>query len=884
MTEVEQERQRRKPRWLWLSLAVIAVLLVVLVGPPLVSVSRYKSEITNLISRSVGRPVRLSSVHVRLLPRPGFVLYDLVMEDDPAFGAEPVIYASSVTAPIRIWPLWRGRLEISEISVDEASLNLVRSAEGGWNIDSLLATTTSNAEKGESDVHRAPFPRLVATNSRVNFKSGIEKLPFSLIDSDLSFWQSNPGEWRLRLRGQPARTDVSIDSADTGIVEIEATAHQAADLRSMPIVLDMEWRDAQLGQLTRLMAGSDAGWRGDLRGDVHVEGTTDNAQIKARLRATGVHRAEFAPPQPMDFDANCTLVYHYSRRTIENLACNSPLGTGRIRVTGKMMGDGHVPRYSVEMDHVPAGAGLEALRTVRSGVDPSLSAAGTVTGKVSYDEQPASPQAKSPAAPVRAMPRYAASAPKSKQASAGLTGSFTVEGFQLSGGGLSQPLTAPKLVIAPTAPEQGHAQALAGTASVAAGATVPLTLDLRLAFRSYLLMAHGQVSVQRAQEFARAMGFPRADAIGQLSGDPLSVELSAQGPWLPAEDISMGESQPAVTAAGIGRGIVKTLGSSDIADPVTDSLNGLVTLHNAHWKASYLANPVEISSATLHFFNGELRWDPVDFAYGPLKGTASLTVPKACDPLGSCPVQPRPSFTIRLGSVNAATVQTAILGAREKGTMLSDLLERLRPSAAPVWPQLDGTVTADSVTAGPVMFENAKAELQIAPAGIEITALDGKFMGGTMHANGTLVTGDKPQYKLIADFQKLSPSAVGQLLGQSWRGGTFDAQGKIELSGYTGGDLATSASGTLHFEWRHGAAVTADAPLELSRFDLWSGDAQIAGGRVALNQNQVTQGIHKQSIVASVRLAEPVKLSFGVADADKAGKAAPAKKTHIRGG
>ncbi len=883
MTEVEQERRRGKPRWLWLSLAVVVVLLVVLIGPPLVSVGRYKSQITSLVSRSIGRPVRLSSVHVRLLPWPGFVLYDLVVDENPAFGAEPVIYASSVTAPIRIWPLWRGRLEISEISVDEASLNLVRSPEGKWNIDSLLETTTSNAGKAGANEHRAAFPRLVATNSRINFKNGIEKLPFSLIDTDLSFWQSNPGEWRLRLRGQPARTDVSLNSADTGIVEIEATAHRAANLRSMPIVLDMEWHDAQLGQLTRLLTGSDAGWRGDLRGDVHVEGTTDNAQIKAQLRATGVHRAEFAPLQPMDFDANCNLVFHYSQRTIENLVCNSPLGDGRIRIAGDMNGSGHVPRYSVEMDHVPVGAGLEALRTVRSGVDPSLSATGTVSGKVSYDE-PTTPQAKTSRVAVQARSGSSKTAAATMPATGLLTGSFTVGAFQLSGGGLSQPLTAPALVIAPTVPALGHSQALAGSVAIPAGARIPLTVDLRLAFRSYLVIARGEVGVQRAREVAHAMGLPQAAALNQLSGDPLTVELNAQGPWLPPHDTLLGQSQPAAAAVGIARGIVSTAGSSDVVDPVADSLNGLVTLHDSTWKANFLANPIEISSGTLHFFNGALRWDPVDFTYGPLKGTATLTVPKPCSPPDSCPVQPHPNFNVQFGSVDAATVQTAILGAQAKGTLLSDLLDRLRRSSTPVWPELNGTVTADSIEVGPVTLQSAKAQLQIAPAGIEITTLEGKLLGGTMHANGTLVTGDKPDYKFTADFQKLNPVAVGQLLGQNWRGGTFDAQGKVELAGYTGSDLATSAKGALHFDWRHGSAAGARVPPELARFDRWSADAEIANGRVSLGQNELLRGSRKQAVAANVRLAEPVKLNFGAEGETEADKAPTPKKAQIRGG
>ena len=106
----------------------------------------------------------------------------------------------------------------------------------------------------------------------------------------------------------------------------------------MPVHLDLEWREAQLGQLSRLVFGSDPGWRGDLTGEMHLDGTADAAQVKTRLRAAGVHRAEFAPAAPLDFDANCGFVYHYTSRALENLACDSPLGNGRIHLAGGLAG------------------------------------------------------------------------------------------------------------------------------------------------------------------------------------------------------------------------------------------------------------------------------------------------------------------------------------------------------------------------------------------------------------------------------------------------------------------------------------------------------------------------------------------------------------------
>ena len=139
-------------------------------------------------------------------------------------------------------------------------------------------------------------------------------------------WRESNGNWRVRLRGQPARTDVVLDLADTGIVRMEATLHPAPQLNQMPLHVDIDWRQAQLGQLSRLVLSSDQGWRGDMTGELHLDGTAASARIESRLRASGVHRAEFAPAAPLDFDATCSFIVQFGHRSVENLVCKSPVG------------------------------------------------------------------------------------------------------------------------------------------------------------------------------------------------------------------------------------------------------------------------------------------------------------------------------------------------------------------------------------------------------------------------------------------------------------------------------------------------------------------------------------------------------------------------------
>jgi len=888
MTNGEESGQKRRP-WLRALLAAIAVLLLALFGPPLISINRYKGQITNLVSRSLGRPVHLSSVEARLLPWPGFVLYDLSVAEDPAYGAEPVLHANQVTASLRILPLLVGRPEIATISVDEASLNVVRAGPGRWNLDTLFRTAAAQAGGRAGADSGAPvrLPTFEATDSRVDFKNGVEKLPFSLVDADMTVWQENPGEWRIRLRGQPARTDVSMYLEDTGVVRMEASVRRAPALREMPVHLDLDWRQAQLGQLARLVTGSDSGWRGDLTGELHLDGTADAAHVTTRLRASGVHREEFVPVSPLDFDANCSLLFHYTERSVENVLCDSPIGDGRVRLTGDKPGNDAPPTFTVELNRVPVEAGLDVLRTLRSGLQPDLAAAGTVSGKLEYAERntagarPATRE--KPTGPHRARAAEEEAGP--------LTGGLTVENLVLTGGGLKRPIQTARIGLAPAtwaatrvqagqgeAAVAGPADDIAGTVAIPAGGATPLVLSLRFSLAGYQIGAHGQASIVRAREIAQAAGIPATAALASLAGDPIAVDLVAQGPWLPAEVIAMGEAAPPETAAASQAD--KSPAAGTPVSLTTDTLTGTVSVHNANWRADYLANHLQISEATLHLEEGSLRWDPMEFSYGPVKGTATLTLAEGCGqqegPL--CVAELEPSFHVAFGDLDAASVETALLGARERGTLLSTLIERLHPSTAPPWPKMQGTVTASSLALGPVKLEKIKAELEILPDGAEVMGLNAGLLGGSVSLTGTLLKPatdqDKPAYSLTADFENVDAKALGQLLGLRWTGSSVSGNGKVDLAGYTDAELAESAKGRLHIETRIGAigwpakAQTEgepgadEVPGALARFERLTADAVIANGVVTLGQNQIVLAGRKRSVAATVTITDPPEVSF----------------------
>jgi hypothetical protein len=233
---------------------------------------------------------------------------------------------------------------------------------------------------------------------------------------------------------------------------------------------------------------------------------------------------------------------------------------------------------------------------------------------------------------------------------------------------------------------------------------------------------------------------------------------------------------------------------------------------------------------------------------------------------------------MQFAELDAATLQSALLGAREKGTLLSNLIERFRPSTTPPWPQLEGTVSADSLVLGPVTLDGVSAALRILPTGAELTSLHAGLFGGSVHLGGTLsrpaADQDKPAYILSGDLQKLNAADVGRLLGLRWTGETLSGNGNVELSGYTDEDLGASAKGTLHFECRQGSIAPAKTTVAgeaskstpiapaLAHFDRWTGDATITNGAIELGQNQVVIGARKRSVEATITFGKPPRVSF----------------------
>lgn len=321
-------------RWrrrVWTAVVALAVLLLLALTPPLLNVNRLQRRIAASMSASLGRPVHLDRVTMHVLPVPGFTLENLVVSEDAAFGEEPIIRANKVDVTLRISSLWRRQVELSSVRFDVddqgsgPNLNLVRNAQGHWNLQSLLmhAAAVSAAPTAQQQPGPEPrFPYIEATGARVSVKLEDEKQPFALTETDLALWLPSPQQWRVRLEGRPARTDTNI--SDPGMVRLEGSLERAANMAEVPVDLHASWHDAPLGEATKLLTGNDAGWRGGITVEATLLGKLGAAKLSTNVHLSDLRRAEFVPAKSLDVQVDCTGTLEVPTAIVRMPSCAVP--------------------------------------------------------------------------------------------------------------------------------------------------------------------------------------------------------------------------------------------------------------------------------------------------------------------------------------------------------------------------------------------------------------------------------------------------------------------------------------------------------------------------------------------------------------------------------
>ncbi|MHB8388646.1 MAG: AsmA family protein [Acidobacteriaceae bacterium] len=826
-------------------LIALALLVLAIVAPPFVNINRFRRGIVQSISEGLGRPVYANSVDLALFPRPAFILHHFTVAAGPGFGAEPVIMAETVTASLRASTLWHRRVEIARLDFDAPSVNLARNDQGQWNFASLMRNSPVLRLHGAaSSTSPPPFPYVEATNARINFKLGPEKLPFSLEGADLAFWKQSGNEWHVRVKAQPVRTD--LVAADTGQIIGEASIATAAVLMNAPIHASLEWRRVELGEISRLFLGGDRGWRGNVDWTAGLRGTLAKLSVTSDIQVEEFRRAEFVPPSEMDLATHCQAQFVDGNRLPDSLQCDAPLGGGHLLLQGHFrnplpssdfshsVGSVRLPlpgppgpaSVQIALQHISAGFFLELLRHVHPGVSTDATVSGEVNGNVDCDWRgldtldACSGEAHSTPLtlalphlqyPLHLSPLVLASSPAAGANAASIS-TRKAPASRMK----RKPVEAPP--VSPTV-----TWSLAPT-HVSLGGPTPVTMVGTVTSSGPTLNIVGAADLAKLNRLAYALNIPAiSSGIHSIRGSA-QLALTLESTWLPvlADADAIGRS-----GAGVQTGPLAGLTSFHWFVP--SQWSGRLQIHNATLQLVSFPGTIQIAAAQVNLTPARVEWTGLTGSYAHIPLDGSVGWQTSCPALGTLCER---TFTLHTSNLNVDHLQAAL----RQSFGDTSLLERINPWAGgvPEMPEISGTFNADLLSAGKLSLKNASLQLRLQGHHAELLAFSGALFGGTLSgipaaASGMTATpagpelssgrpvqaiesavgsaewGDgSPVYTLRAGLRNIQPDLVAAIWRQRWGPGAANAEFRLSTRGWSAAELAQNMLGNFSIDWENG--------------------------------------------------------------------------------
>ena len=782
-------------------LVAILLALTFLIRP---GVGRLRTRILASISSGLGRQVDASSVNLRFLPQPGFDLYDFVVHDDPAFGAEPILRAEEVTASLRLFSILRGRLEIARLNLSGPSVNLVRNQEGQWNLQNLLdrAAKIPIAPTSKTRHERRPgFPYIEADDGRINLKLGDEKKPYALTNAQFAIWQDSENSWAMRLKAQPLRTDLNL--SDTGIIRVNATWQRAAALRHTPLQLDIQWDHGQLGQLTKLIAGRDKGWRGGVVLSANVKGTPGNLHIDTAVSVDGFRRYDLANSGDLRLAAHCMATYDSLSYLLSDIDCQSPVGAGGVSVTGNVDNVRAPNEYDLVLTatSVPAQSLAALAAHIKRDLPTDLTATGGLDGsiRIQSDKKAGTAwegsgelsdlhivsQLTNTDIAVERIPLLLNSSARKKKTSR--------RSGEIAG-------TAPAIEVSPF----HFALSKSGAPVQIQGSFSATGYDLQLA---------GDAQLPRLLQLARTAGVP----VPNFNADGMAhLELQLAGGW-----------KNFMVPRAIGRAQLHS---------ITANIRGL-------------NQPLTIASANLALSADQVSVQNISATAAGTAWHGSMLLPRPCVP-SACEFR----FDLHADELSADRLNRML-----NPSFARQPWYRFGASSFPSGSYVrnvhaSGRFSADRLVIRQLIARHVTSDVAVNTGVLSLRNLHADVLGGQNSGEWTAdFTGKVPRYTGSGTVDRVALAELVPLMHDSWITGSASGDYTLSLSGLSSGELLSSAAGRLDAQVRNGTLPHIlvrehPGPLEINRLEL---RVKLAGGRFDIEQGKLKTAVATYKVSGS---------------------------------
>ena len=270
-------RGRRRLLWSLLVLSgLVAVLL--LVGPLLLDQERYREILISRVSQLLNRKVTASNLRVHLLPSPGVTIRNFIIADRAPWS-EPFLDAEQFHVALKLLPLLKGDIQISNIRIDRPRIRLARGPDG-WNIEDLIRPT---ARAAAAEPYRTDSPRAARGQPALPvLVAGALAIRHGILVLDNPLHPYGPANLELKdvnldipspLPHNPLRIHVSgqLPGKASGSFDLAASVQRTEGDR-VPIEAELHVRSLEAAQLASSLGLSRASAAAAFSGTLDFEG------------------------------------------------------------------------------------------------------------------------------------------------------------------------------------------------------------------------------------------------------------------------------------------------------------------------------------------------------------------------------------------------------------------------------------------------------------------------------------------------------------------------------------------------------------------------------------------------------------------------------------
>ncbi len=732
--------------------------VVIAVGllPHVLDVNHYRPRIQAELQNRLGRPVTLGNIKASLLP-PSLIAKDVVISEDPRFGAEAFAEARELDVRVALIPLLRNDLRVTSLRLIDPDIRLIKDLSGEWNYSSLgQAPLPAQPRDGfapkPGTAPRLSLDHVEIANGRLRF--------FDLQDKVRNTYDNIDAKLDNFAPGKPFQVDAVVHIAGRGHehIRVRGTAGpRAAGSAMIPFDGAVDLEQVSLGDLQKVaniaaLRGFNGIATGSLKartgnGVVHTEGSL-------KIEDPQINATKLGYPVTLDFKLDERLdsgLMSIADGTLK-------LGPTPVSITGTIRTNTTPVQLDIRV--TTRGASLSEIARLAAAAGVAFNVGANVKGTLNAD----------------VSAHGAADNPS-------LNGSLQAAGVEITGGRIRQPVSVPQLnlTLAPDAISSSPFVAKSGGTQ----------LNLQFVLKDYAAQRPSLNASMRANNanlgellaIAGAYGVP---AVEGMSGAGLaSLNLTVAGPL---QDIA------AMAFSGNGR-----LQDASLSTP---SLTKPLNIRSANIRFSQNSMVFENVQASLDQSNVSGNFSVRDFAAPHVQFT--LQVDRldlaAMQQIAASPSTPAKEEVGR----------SAPRGGAQKTSLEPSLITRVIGNGA----INVGTLTYDQLLLNNlkanVMLENGVIRLSPQMSGLYGGQQTGQFVLDTRVTPLAVTVATKLQNvdanKLVSSLSSIKDTLYGSLAGTTNAG--FRAAGRA--------NFAQSLNGKLELELTNGRIAKVDLLNELA--------------------------------------------------------------------